>query len=72
MRGVGYAGGVLLLTNVLLVGWVVALRGGRLGAAPGRRGDSRGQAVGSTARALGTGSVAGASLRGAAPRHPAR
>ena len=72
VRGVGYAGGVLLLTNVLLVGWVVALRGGRLGAAPGRRGDSRRQAAGSTARALGTGSVAGTSLRGAATRHPAR
>ena len=32
VRGVGYATGVLLLTNLLLVGWVVALRGGRLGA----------------------------------------
>ena len=31
VRGVGYATGVLLVTNLLLVGWVVALRGGRLG-----------------------------------------
>ena len=30
VRGVGYASALLLVTNVLLVGWVVALRGGRL------------------------------------------
>jgi hypothetical protein len=27
LRGIAYAGGLVLLTNLLLVGWVVALRG---------------------------------------------
>ena len=30
MRSVGFGSGILLATNLLLVGWVVALRGGRL------------------------------------------
>jgi hypothetical protein len=30
VRAVGYASGILLVTNVVLVGWVVAFRGGRL------------------------------------------
>jgi hypothetical protein len=29
-RAVGYAAGVLAVTNLLLVGWVIAIRGGRL------------------------------------------
>jgi type III secretory pathway component EscS len=29
-RAVGYGSGIILVTNLLLVGWVVALRGGRL------------------------------------------
>jgi hypothetical protein len=32
MRAVGYGSGMLLVTNLVLVGWVVALRGGRLDA----------------------------------------
>jgi len=30
MRVVGYGCGILLVTNLVLVGWVVAMRGGRL------------------------------------------
>jgi len=30
VRAVGYGSGILLATNLVLVGWVVALRGGRL------------------------------------------
>jgi hypothetical protein len=30
MRAVGYGSGILLVTNLALVGWVVAMRGGRL------------------------------------------
>ncbi len=37
VRAVSYASGVLLVTNVVLVGWVVALRGGRLTAPTTRR-----------------------------------
>ena len=36
VRGVGYASGVLLATNLVLVGWFVSLRGGRLEAATAR------------------------------------
>ena len=36
-RGIGYAVPVLLTTNVLLVGWVVGMRGGRLDAPVVRR-----------------------------------
>jgi len=31
VRSVGYGSGFILVTNLVLVGWVVALRGGRLG-----------------------------------------
>jgi hypothetical protein len=34
VRGVKMASGILLVSNLLLVGWVVALRGGRLDVAP--------------------------------------
>ena len=37
VRGTGYAGGVLLGTNRLLVAWVVALRGGELEPSRARR-----------------------------------
>jgi hypothetical protein len=30
VRAVGYGSGMLLVTNIVLVGWVVAMRGGRL------------------------------------------
>ena len=30
MRAVGYGSGLLLVTNLALVGWAVAIRGGRL------------------------------------------
>lgn len=36
VRAVGYASGILLVTNLALVGWVVALRGGRLGVSRAR------------------------------------
>jgi type III secretory pathway component EscS len=34
VRSVAYGSGLLLVTNLLLVGWVVALRGGRLNVSP--------------------------------------
>jgi hypothetical protein len=37
MRSVGFGSGIILATNLLLVGWVVALRGGRLGLRKNRR-----------------------------------
>jgi hypothetical protein len=37
VKGVAYASGLVLATNVLLVGWVVALKGGRLEAPTSRR-----------------------------------
>jgi hypothetical protein len=36
VRGVAYASGVLLVTNMVLVGWVVSLRGGGLEVATAR------------------------------------
>jgi hypothetical protein len=36
VRAVGYAGVVLLLTNIVVVAWVLALRGGKLWRWPGR------------------------------------
>jgi hypothetical protein len=30
VRAVGYGSGIILATNLVLVGWVVAIRGGRL------------------------------------------
>jgi hypothetical protein len=37
VRSVGYGSGILLVTNLVLVGWVVALRGGRLAVRKTRR-----------------------------------
>jgi hypothetical protein len=37
VRSVGYGSGILLVTNLVLVGWVVALRGGRLGVTKTRK-----------------------------------
>jgi hypothetical protein len=37
VKGVTYAGGIVLATNVLIVGWVVALQGGRLEVPASRR-----------------------------------
>ncbi|MFF2242713.1 hypothetical protein ACFVTM_00835 [Arthrobacter sp. NPDC058130] len=37
MRAVGYGSGMLLVTNLVLVGWVVAIRGGRLDVSSIRR-----------------------------------
>jgi hypothetical protein len=37
LRSVGYGSGILLVTNLVLVGWVVALRGGRLAVRKTRR-----------------------------------
>jgi hypothetical protein len=36
-RAVGYGAGILLCTNLVLVGWVVAMRGGRLSVSTTRR-----------------------------------
>ena len=37
VKAVGLGSGLILATNVVLVGWVVALRGGRLDVVPSRR-----------------------------------
>jgi hypothetical protein len=37
VKAVGYGSGLILVTNLVLVGWVVALRGGRLDVVPSRR-----------------------------------
>jgi hypothetical protein len=37
VRSVGYGSGFILVTNLLLVGWVVALRGGRVGVVKARQ-----------------------------------
>jgi hypothetical protein len=37
VKAVGFGGGLMLATNIVLVGWVVALRGGRLDVVPSRR-----------------------------------
>ena len=37
VKAVGYGSGLILATNIVLVGWVVALRGGRLDVVPARR-----------------------------------
>jgi hypothetical protein len=37
VKAVGYGAGLILATNIVLVGWVVALRGGRLDVVPSRR-----------------------------------
>ena len=37
VKAVGYGGGLILVTNIVLVGWVVALRGGRLDVVASRR-----------------------------------
>jgi hypothetical protein len=37
VKAVGFGGGLILATNIVLVGWVVALRGGRLDVVPSRR-----------------------------------
>jgi hypothetical protein len=37
VKAVGFGSGLILATNVVLVGWVVALRGGRLDVVPSRR-----------------------------------
>jgi hypothetical protein len=42
VRAVGYGSGILLVTNLVLVGWVVAIRGGRLDVSKTRRRISRG------------------------------
>ncbi len=45
MRAVGYGSGILLVTNLVLVGWVVAIRGGRLDVIRTRRPTSRGRGI---------------------------
>ena len=45
MRAVGYGSGILLVTNLVLVGWVVAIRGGRLDVSRTRRPTSRGRGI---------------------------
>ncbi|MGY2746491.1 hypothetical protein ACQCSU_02170 [Pseudarthrobacter sp. O4] len=42
MRAVGYGSGIILLTNLVLVGWAVAIRGGRLDVSRPRRRTARG------------------------------
>jgi hypothetical protein len=37
VKAVGFGSGIILATNIVLVGWVVALRGGRLDVVPARR-----------------------------------
>ena len=37
VKAVGFGSGLILATNIVLVGWVVALRGGRLDVVPSRR-----------------------------------
>ena len=37
VKAVGYGTGIIVATNLVLVGWVVALRGGRLDVVPARR-----------------------------------
>ena len=45
MRAVGYGSGILLVTNLVLVGWVVAIRGGRLDVSRIRRRTARGGGI---------------------------
>lgn len=45
MRAVGYGSGILLVTNLVLVGWVVAIRGGRLDVSMTRRRTARGTGI---------------------------
>ncbi len=45
MRAVGYGSGILLVTNLVLVGWVVAIRGGRLEVSRIRRRTARGTGI---------------------------
>ncbi|CAH0228417.1 hypothetical protein SRABI26_02583 [Arthrobacter sp. Bi26] len=45
MRAVGYGSGILLVTNLVLVGWVVAIRGGRLDVSRTRRRTARGRGI---------------------------
>ncbi|MET3920715.1 hypothetical protein [Arthrobacter sp. UYEF20] len=42
VRAVGYGSGILLVTNLVLVGWVAAIRGGRLDISRTRRRTARG------------------------------
>jgi hypothetical protein len=37
VKAVGFGAGIILATNIVLVGWIVALRGGRLDVLPARR-----------------------------------
>jgi hypothetical protein len=55
VKAVGYGSALILATNVVLVGWIVALRGGRLDVVPSRRRRPRGTAVpGATSRSTAT------------------
>lgn len=45
VRAVGYGSGILLVTNLVLVGWVVAIRGGRLNVSSTRQPTARGSGI---------------------------
>jgi hypothetical protein len=45
MRAVGYGSGILLVTNLVLVCWVVAIRGGRLDVSSTRQRTARGKGI---------------------------
>jgi hypothetical protein len=45
VRAVGFGSGILLVTNLVLVGWVVAIRGGRLDVSRTRRRTARGRGI---------------------------
>jgi hypothetical protein len=45
VRAVGYGSGILLVTNLVLVGWVVAIRGGRLDVSRTRQPTARGSGI---------------------------
>lgn len=45
IRAVGFGSGILVVTNLVLVGWVMAIRGGRLDVSSARRRTSRGGGI---------------------------
>jgi hypothetical protein len=51
VKAAAFGGGLILIANLVVVGWVVALRGGRLDVVPARR---RRQATAATVRAPAT------------------